>query len=194
MVRSPTVTRVTGGDVRLSNGSVGGLNADLRNFGFSLRGASSSTVLFNFFEASALSMQSLALQGSVLAPLATVTGSSGVFHGDLVAASYDGSHTFGRDPLAGSLPSLPEGVGGSRKQEVGSRRLLIRGGWHHPARPAPLGPLLPTSDLRLPPTSDLLLPTPSNSASHPRLICTSRSRASRLPVGVAASPPPAVSR
>lgn len=55
------------------------------NFGFFYNGATSDHVLFNFYEATTLSMQSF--NGSILAPLATVTFTNGQMNGSLMAGA-----------------------------------------------------------------------------------------------------------
>lgn len=55
------------------------------NFGFFYNGVAADHVLFNFFEATTLSMQSF--DGSILAPLATVTFTNGQMNGALMAGA-----------------------------------------------------------------------------------------------------------
>jgi choice-of-anchor A domain-containing protein len=50
-----------------------------------------SNVLFNFCEATSVDMRAASIQGSVLAPLATLTGNSGVIWGQIVAGSMTGA-------------------------------------------------------------------------------------------------------
>jgi choice-of-anchor A domain-containing protein len=74
--------------------------------GFTVFG-SGATVLFNYYQASALTLGSSAFTGSVLAPFANVTSSGGGnFNGNLIAGSFSGSIEFhNTDLFSGSLAS-----------------------------------------------------------------------------------------
>jgi choice-of-anchor A domain-containing protein len=50
-----------------------------------------SNVLFNFCEATSIDMRAASIQGSVLAPLATLSGNSGVIWGQIVVSSMTGA-------------------------------------------------------------------------------------------------------
>ena len=69
-----------------------GSSADLKNVGFDLAGGiTSSHVLWNFVDASALSLKNVGVDGTILAPLAAVSFSNGQINGSLIAASLSGS-------------------------------------------------------------------------------------------------------
>jgi choice-of-anchor A domain-containing protein len=96
----------TGSSTVLVN--VNGSPSSIANSGF---GISGSNVLFNFYNASQVTFSSFG--GSILAPLATINGSSGTMQGMLIASSFNGassSTTFSNgDLFTGSLPTaVPE--------------------------------------------------------------------------------------
>jgi len=73
------VLNVSGNNLKFSGGS------------YTTGALSNSAVLYNFTNATALSFNSLALEGTLLAPLATVTFGSGRMDGSLIAANLLGS-------------------------------------------------------------------------------------------------------
>lgn len=96
---STAIINVSGTDVTV--GSPG-------NFGFFFNGIGLDHVLFNFYEATSLTMQSF--DGSILAPLATVGYTNGQMRGSFVAANLASTTwlngEFHDDPFAGLLPSM----------------------------------------------------------------------------------------
>jgi choice-of-anchor A domain-containing protein len=69
--------------------NVSGTSVSMSSFGFDLAGgAKDINLLFNFYQATSLSFANLALEGSVLAPHAAVTGASGHIGGTFVAQSF----------------------------------------------------------------------------------------------------------
>jgi len=83
------------------------------NFGFTLNGVSAENVLFNLANASSVTMSSMSLQGSLLAPDATVNFTNGNIVGSLIADNLnsvtyqDGEFEDGL--FDGTLPILPTG-------------------------------------------------------------------------------------
>src|SRR5690606_40816713 len=63
--------------------------ANFSNMG--LFGVTSTNTLFNFHEATALSMSGIGVEGSILAPLADVSFISGQMNGQLIAKSFAGA-------------------------------------------------------------------------------------------------------
>jgi choice-of-anchor A domain-containing protein len=61
-------------------------------------------VLFNFYEATSLSFNNIAVEGSVLAPYAQIENPTGVIWGTVVAASWDGHMQQNHVPFEGELP------------------------------------------------------------------------------------------
>lgn len=69
-----------------------GASAGFQNAGFSLAGGiTSSHVLWNFVDASALTISGVGVDGTILAPLAAVNFSNGQINGSLIAATLSGS-------------------------------------------------------------------------------------------------------
>jgi choice-of-anchor A domain-containing protein len=61
-------------------------------------------VLFNFFEALSLEFKAVAVTGSLLAPFAELTNSSGIMFGTAVVGAWQGSMNFWHEPFIGILP------------------------------------------------------------------------------------------
>lgn len=85
---------------------VGGA-ASLQNMGFSVRGAAASDVLLNFYEAGAINLGGIGLEGSILAPGAAVNFNNGHLDGLLVAASYNGGGALRDGGYTGELLKAP---------------------------------------------------------------------------------------
>lgn len=88
------------------NGSIAS-GSSIVNGGF--QGTSGSNVLFNFYNASQITVSSF--DASVLAPYATVYGNNGQFDGSLVAENFSGTSSADEfhsdDAFAGILPTSP---------------------------------------------------------------------------------------
>jgi len=84
----------------------------MKNFGFTLKGGlDASRILYNFSDATKLTLSGISVQGSVLAPFASVTFNNGQLNGNLIASSLSGSGTTLNHLFAGNLPtagSIPE--------------------------------------------------------------------------------------
>lgn len=88
-----------------------GQSVELRNLTVSLSGGvTPNHVLFNYPQATTLSLAGVAFQGTLLAPLAAVSISSGMIQGQLVAASVTGNGNFDMNPYVGCLPVPPGSV------------------------------------------------------------------------------------
>lgn len=74
---------------------------------FFANGASASKVLYNFYQATSVALTSSNPDGSILAPLAGVTGTFGQMNGQLIAGSYSGETQFDATPFTGSLAPVP---------------------------------------------------------------------------------------
>jgi choice-of-anchor A domain-containing protein len=79
--------------------NVSGADVSVTNTQMTLSGVTRSALLWNFSEASELSMSSVSFQGSALAPHAAATANSGNFEGTLVASSVLGNMQFHDFPL-----------------------------------------------------------------------------------------------
>jgi choice-of-anchor A domain-containing protein len=90
---------ITGINITNANGvtptgliiNVNGNNLNFNGGTFNLGSLANNQVLFNFGNATTLSLQNLAFEGALLAPLATVNFSSGHIDGALIANTYTGS-------------------------------------------------------------------------------------------------------
>jgi len=90
---------ITGINITNANGvtptgliiNVNGNNLNFNGGSFNLGSLANNQVLFNFGNATTLSLQNLAFEGALLAPLATVNFSSGHIDGALIANTYTGS-------------------------------------------------------------------------------------------------------
>lgn len=78
--------------------------ADSFNSGsINLTGVTDSNVIFNFSQATSLSIGSIAFDGTILAPLANFTGNWGQLNGELIANSAAGTTQINNDPFSGYL-------------------------------------------------------------------------------------------
>ncbi len=83
--------------------NVAGTSDSFTNGSINLSGVTSDHVIFNFSQATSLSMGGIAFNGSVLAPLATFTGNYGQFNGELIALSASGTTQFNNGAFNGFL-------------------------------------------------------------------------------------------
>jgi len=72
---------------------------------FNLSGVTADHVIFNFADATSLSLSSYAFKGTILAPQANFNGSGGQINGQLIAASAQGTTEFHNDIFSGDLPA-----------------------------------------------------------------------------------------
>jgi choice-of-anchor A domain-containing protein len=111
---------ITGINITNANGvtptgliiNVAGNNLNFNGGTFNLGSLANTQVLFNFGNATAISLQNLAFEGALLAPLATVNFSSGHIDGALIANTYLGA---GQVNYVGFNDPLPvySGTGGT---------------------------------------------------------------------------------
>jgi choice-of-anchor A domain-containing protein len=93
--------------------NVSGTTATLKNFGINLNGADAGGVLFNFTQATTVTLSGIGFRGSILAPHATVNFNNGNLTGVLVARSFCGSGQLNLTPLHLVIPeSLPATLSG----------------------------------------------------------------------------------
>lgn len=96
--------------------NVSGSVANWQNMGINLNGLSTANVLFNFYEATSLTMSGIGINGSILAPQANVQFNNGQLNGILIAANFKGSgelHSTGYTgglltPQTSITPGVPE--------------------------------------------------------------------------------------
>jgi choice-of-anchor A domain-containing protein/uncharacterized repeat protein (TIGR01451 family) len=84
--------------------NVSGATAQMQSFGMTVSGTDRQHVLFNFPDATSLTMAGISVEGSVLAPGAAVTFSNGNLEGTLVAGSLTGSGEFHNFPTLAQIP------------------------------------------------------------------------------------------
>jgi len=70
--------------------NINGTTDRMQNFGFSINGTDRTHIVYNFYQATSLTLSGIGVEGSVLAPNAAVTFNSGQLNGTLVAASLTG--------------------------------------------------------------------------------------------------------
>lgn len=87
--------------------NVTGSAASLSSFGFFLNGIDRTRVLYNFVDATTLSTAGVGIQGSVLAPWASVTQSGGSIDGQWIVASHLGNIEEHHFPFVGNI-NVPE--------------------------------------------------------------------------------------
>jgi choice-of-anchor A domain-containing protein len=111
------VFAVTGSDlasannvtINVPNGSavvvnVNGTTGRMANFGFTLNGATRAKTLYNFYQATTLELTGIGVEGSVLAPFATISFPNGVVHGTLVGQAVSGNGQFNHEPYTACPP------------------------------------------------------------------------------------------
>lgn len=86
--KSICVMTPAGADVVIN---VTGDVVNVRDLGLSLRGADCSHILWNFYQATALGVSGVGLEGSILAPAAALAFDNGQIEGTVVAASFAGT-------------------------------------------------------------------------------------------------------
>lgn len=102
-------------DINTPSGSTALVNIDgtqgaMQNFGFFLSGADDPYILYNFYEATALTFGAIEIHGSVLAPGANINFSNGHIEGQLIGLSLFGTGEAHNEPFRGNLPAaaVPE--------------------------------------------------------------------------------------
>jgi len=87
--------------------NIDGTEGAMENFGFFLSGVDDPYILYNFYEATALTFGSIEIHGSVLAPLANIYFSDGHIEGQLIGLSLTGTGEAHNEPFLGGLPPAP---------------------------------------------------------------------------------------
>ncbi|MBB5350073.1 choice-of-anchor A domain-containing protein [Haloferula luteola] len=95
--------------------NISGTIMDFDNMGISFASSNGSAtdnqhVLYNFYEATSLSISGISVQGSVLAPLADVSFGNGNVEGQLIAGNLTGNGEAHNDPFIGNLPIVASTV------------------------------------------------------------------------------------
>ncbi|MBI5650664.1 MAG: choice-of-anchor A family protein, partial [Chloroflexi bacterium] len=86
--------------------NIDSLSPQLTSTGISIKGTSREFVIYNFYQATTLTLASVGIEGTVLAPRANISFNSGDVEGQLIGASLNGSGTFKHEPFSGCLPEV----------------------------------------------------------------------------------------
>ena len=94
--------------------NVTGSSITTGNFAITMSGVDETTILWNFWDATSLTLSSIGWEGSLLAPYADITFNNGNFDGNLIAASLTGSAEGHHFPWSGEVEvcaePAPEGI------------------------------------------------------------------------------------
>ncbi|MBN1301910.1 MAG: choice-of-anchor A family protein [Melioribacteraceae bacterium] len=97
--------------ISVPNGSVVVVNVDGDNIewtgGLIVNGTSVNNVLYNFYQATMITIVGIDVRGSILAPCATVDFQSGVMHGQMIAKYLTGIGQYNCEPFLGNIPKRP---------------------------------------------------------------------------------------
>ncbi|AJQ96673.1 choice-of-anchor A family protein [Gynuella sunshinyii] len=88
--------------------NIDGAAPGLTNMGLQSLESVRDHVVYNFYQATSLTLQSVGVQGSVLAPLADLDNPTGVIYGQLFANHWNGPMQINQVPFVGDLPEANE--------------------------------------------------------------------------------------
>ena len=120
-----TLTATQPGAVVLIN--VAGTSASFTNMGFSFTGIDAAHVLFNFQDATTLTLGGVGFMGSILAPKADVNFNNGNIAGTLIAKSFSGNGEFHLATFQGTLLDAPKPIKQAAVPEPSSWMTMIVG-------------------------------------------------------------------
>lgn len=86
--------------------NISGQDVSMQNFGFNIVGTNRTKVLYNFFEATNITANSVGIQGSILAPFADVIFNSGEINGNVIVKSLTGNGESHNNLFQGDLPDI----------------------------------------------------------------------------------------
>jgi choice-of-anchor A domain-containing protein len=109
--------KVPSGATTLIN--VSGPASQLKDGVINLSGTSADKVIWNFHQATELSISGIRVEGSVFAPRAAVSFSNGHIDGTVVASSLEGSGESGNTSFSGCIPTMST-IGGSSGNQSSS--------------------------------------------------------------------------
>ncbi|RJP70690.1 MAG: choice-of-anchor A family protein, partial [Ignavibacteriales bacterium] len=96
-------------EIDVPNGSVVVINVDGTTVawmgGLVVKGTDKSNVIYNFYEASSLTIHGIDVRGSILAPFADLYYPAGVVNGQVIAKSMTGSGQFNNTLFLGNIPA-----------------------------------------------------------------------------------------
>ncbi len=102
IANSLTINAPTGSTALVN---VSGDTIRLQSEGFALRGVERTHVLYNFPQATALTLSNVGIDGSILAPFAAIAFDNGAITGQLIGASLAGPGQANSAPFVGCLPA-----------------------------------------------------------------------------------------
>jgi choice-of-anchor A domain-containing protein len=91
--------------------NISGTDTGLTNMGMQSLSALADHVVYNFYEATALTLAGVSVEGSILAPAADIENPQGVIRGHLFARSWNGGMQINHVPFKGDLSVLKTGLG-----------------------------------------------------------------------------------
>jgi len=114
--------------------NVAGTSDSFNGGSLNLNGVAADKVIFNFANATSVSLANYAFNGTVLAPLANFNGSGGQINGQLIAGSAQGTTEFHNDVFSGDLPvsATPEIPNWMMMLTGAGMVLIVR--WRAPSR------------------------------------------------------------
>jgi choice-of-anchor A domain-containing protein len=77
------------------------------NFGFFLNGVDRRHVLYNFYQATNLTLSNIGVEGSILAPRAMISFPTGSLWGQLIGNSFTGAGELDQAMFTGCVPVSP---------------------------------------------------------------------------------------
>jgi choice-of-anchor A domain-containing protein len=111
--------------------NVAGTSDSFSGGSINLSGVSANDVIFNFSAATSVSIANIAWEGTLLAPLASFSGTWGQLNGELIAQSASGTTEFHNVLFSGTLPTALTGTtqnGGGATPEPATWMMLLGGG------------------------------------------------------------------
>jgi choice-of-anchor A domain-containing protein len=114
---SLTITAPAGSTIVVN---VSGASALAENFAFTFNGVTENETLFNFYQATTLTLSGIGFDGSILAPLAAVSFNNGQLDGQIFAASLSGGGEVEHVPFTGCSPASPTSDAGAPSTDAGT--------------------------------------------------------------------------
>ncbi|MEW6196070.1 MAG: SdrD B-like domain-containing protein [Bacteroidota bacterium] len=98
--------------INVPNGSAVLVNIDGTNInwtgGLTVNGTAINNVLYNFYQATSMTIQGIDIRGSILAPFADINFAAGVINGQMICKSLIGMGQMNLSPFGGNIPGEKE--------------------------------------------------------------------------------------
>jgi len=88
--------------------NISGTHVGLTNMSMSSMTAHRTKVVYNFYQATDLTLQGIGVEGSILAPMAQINNPQGVVKGTVIAKSWNGMMQLNHVPFDGVLPAITQ--------------------------------------------------------------------------------------